>query len=182
MLAKKLYDQDPTKIGQWDPETAASQYQQSVPPTTTTTTTSSGEASSDEGEPIPQVPVSPRSSPSAFTPATDTSSSVSQAHHLPTLSVISDRNKSPVESHVPNSRFEDNNLPASSSSAVDTHSSFICQRCTSSFPNPVDLHVHYFLDHNILSRSHESDEAIENHVQPTNDVEANKVHDKSDDT
>ncbi|KAH0548948.1 hypothetical protein KQX54_004610 [Cotesia glomerata] len=184
VLAKKLYDQDPTKIGQWDPETAASQYQQSIPPTTTTTTTtSSGEASSDEGEPIPQCPVSPTSSPSAFTPATDIPSSVSRAYHLPTLSVISDRNKSPVESHVPNSRFEDNNLPASSSSAVDTHlpNAFICQTCSTSFRNLVDLQVHCFVEHNIDNRNHESGPTNENNVKPTNDVEINKVHDKSDD-
>ncbi|CAD6241321.1 GSCOCG00002648001-RA-CDS [Cotesia congregata] len=186
VLAKKLYDQDPTKIGQWDPETAASQYQQSIPPTTTTTTTtSSGEASSDEGEPIPQFPVSPTSSPSAFTPATDIPSSVSRAYHSPILSVISDRNKSPVESHVPNSRFEDKNLPASSSSSVDTHlpNAFICQTCTTSFRNLVDLQVHCFVEHNIDNRNHpsESGPTNENNIKQTNDVDINKVHDKSDD-
>ncbi|CAG5101751.1 Similar to Hivep1: Zinc finger protein 40 (Mus musculus) [Cotesia congregata] len=164
----------------------SSQYQQSIPPTTTTTTTtSSGEASSDEGEPIPQFPVSPTSSPSAFTPATDIPSSVSRAYHSPILSVISDRNKSPVESHVPNSRFEDKNLPASSSSSVDTHlpNAFICQTCTTSFRNLVDLQVHCFVEHNIDNRNHpsESGPTNENNIKQTNDVDINKVHDKSDD-
>lgn len=42
MLAQRLCEKDPTKIGQWDSETIPSQV------------ISGGETSSDEGEPIPQ--------------------------------------------------------------------------------------------------------------------------------
>lgn len=64
MLAQRLCEKDPTKIGQWDSETIPSQV------------ISGGETSSDEGEPIPQHAMHPY-------PVKVTDADMSRSYHVP---------------------------------------------------------------------------------------------------
>ncbi|XP_053594902.1 uncharacterized protein LOC106693062 [Microplitis demolitor] len=174
MLAKKLYDQDPSKIGQWDTEMIPAYHQ---------ATTSGGETSSDEGEPIHPLPATTAattSSPSSFTtsPTVDISSVSRAYHHLPNLVVNEHNNKSAVESHVPNSRFDDNNLSSSSSSSSSLP--YKCQMCAASYRTGGELQVHCFVEHNVDNRNHDSGKE-NTHIKISNEDTSN-VHDKNDDT
>ncbi|XP_063992981.1 uncharacterized protein LOC135170838 [Diachasmimorpha longicaudata] len=91
ILAYKLYEKDPSKMGQWDPEMG--------PPNIA----SGGETSSDEGEPI--IPPTIHQYPP---PPSDIDAS--RAYHMSTL-VNTNDTKQIGDLHVPNTRFDDNSLP-----------------------------------------------------------------------
>lgn len=141
MLAQRLCEKDPNKMGQWDPETIPSQI------------ISGGETSSDEGEPIPQHVMHP-------CPAKVTSTEMPRSYHVP---IVNEDPKSDVLHGNPqfNQQKREYNTKekAKSTFSVDDSKvdeniqSYKCQVCTVSMRTMNELQVHCFVEHNIESDS-----------------------------
>lgn len=127
--------------------------------------TSGGETSSDEGEPIP--PNSVHQFPQQLTSDME----VSRAYHMPALINSNDSNskQSTVESHVTNSRFEDNSLP------------YKCQMCARSLRTVNELQVHCYIEHNVDGRG-ERDRGKENAQKRISERIIEQGRQKNDDT
>ncbi|XP_043262762.1 uncharacterized protein LOC122403346 isoform X1 [Colletes gigas] len=142
MLAQRLCEKDPSKIGQWDSEAIPSQV------------ISGGETSSDEGEPIPQHAMHP--CPVKVT----ADANMSRSYHVP---IIEDP-KSDV--HIGNSQFKQQGreygvkerpnqptFPVDDVRPDESMQSYKCQICTVSMRTMNELQVHCFVEHNIESES-----------------------------
>lgn len=136
MLAQRLCEKDPSKIGQWDSEAIPSQA------------ISGGETSSDEGEPIPQHIM--HSCPVKVT----TDADMSRSYHVP---ITNEDPKSDVLLRNPQFNqqgHERQNDPTFSIDDVRPEESiqpYKCQICTVSMRTMNEFQVHCFVEHNIES-------------------------------
>lgn len=142
MLAQRLCEKDPSKIGQWDPETIPSQV------------ISGGETSSDEGEPIPQHAMHP------CPVKVITDADMSRSYHVP----IDDPKSDAVHGNPQfnqqrreySAKERPNPQPAFSvddGRSDESIQSYKCQVCTVSMRTMNELQVHCFVEHNIESDS-----------------------------
>ncbi|XP_015601616.1 uncharacterized protein LOC107270800 isoform X2 [Cephus cinctus] len=146
ILAQKLYEKDPTKMGQWDAEMIPNQG------------ASGGETSSDEGEPIPPHPMH------QYPPQMSSENDVPRGYHMPIL--VSEESKSMNDIRHANPQFsqprtdyslkERQNPPSRSladevrAEELSSHSQcYNCQLCTASMRTVNELQVHCFVEHNI---------------------------------
>ncbi|XP_076299391.1 uncharacterized protein LOC143218212 isoform X3 [Lasioglossum baleicum] len=143
MLAQRLCEKDPSKIGQWDSEALPSQA------------ISGGETSSDEGEPIPQHAMHP--CPAKAT----TDADMSRPYHVP---IANEDPKSDV--HLGNPQFTQLGceynakerpmepvFPMEDTRLDENAQPFKCQICTVSMRSMNEFQVHCFVEHNIESDS-----------------------------
>ncbi|KAG7196427.1 hypothetical protein KM043_018533 [Ampulex compressa] len=143
ILAQRLCEKDPSKIGQWDSETVPSQV------------ISGGETSSDEGEPILQHAMH------QYSVKGTGESDVPRSYHVPI-----DDPKSINEARLANPQFgqqrrchtgkeRPNQPPFSIEEGKPDHSlqSYKCQVCTVSMRTINELQVHCFVEHNIEAES-----------------------------
>lgn len=140
ILAQRLCEKDPNKMGQWDTEVVPSQP------------ISGGETSSDEGEPISQHPMY------SFPVKVTTDAEMSRPYHVP---IATEDPKSMVDVHHINSQFNQQkqeygmkeNANQSTVSPENSLQSYKCQVCPVSMRNVNELQVHCFVEHNIETES-----------------------------
>ncbi|CAK9813000.1 Transcription factor HIVEP2 [Anthophora plagiata] len=144
ILAQRLCEKDPSKIGQWDSETIPSQI------------ISGGETSSDEGEPIPQQ----HSMHPYPVKVTDTDMSRS-SYHVP---IMNEDPKSDIRlanlqlnqqrrDYNGKERLCQSTFPVDDTKLNEDTQSYKCQVCTVSMRTISELQVHCFVEHNIESDS-----------------------------
>ncbi|XP_076678830.1 uncharacterized protein LOC143374535 isoform X2 [Andrena cerasifolii] len=142
MLAQRLCEKDPSKIGQWDPEAIPSQV------------ISGGETSSDEGEPIPQHAMHP------CPVKVITDADMSRSYHVPIEDPKSDALHGNPQFNQQRREYSAKERPNSQPAfSVDdgrsdeSIQSYKCQVCTVSMRTMNELQVHCFVEHNIESDS-----------------------------
>lgn len=142
ILAQRLCEKDPNKMGQWDTDVV--QSQQPI---------SGSETSSDEGEPITQHPMY------SFPVKPTTEGEMSRSYHVP---IATEDPKSMMDVHIANSQFnqqkreygmKENANQSAVSSENNLQQSYKCQVCPVSMRNVNELQVHCFVEHNIETES-----------------------------
>lgn len=150
-MAQKLYEKDPSKMGQWDAEMIPSQG------------ASGGETSSDEGEPIPLHPMHQYPSQLSISEG-----DLPRGYHMPIL--VSEESKPVTDIRHANPQFSNQNrlgdfgmgerqLSRGSRSGERADDSRVtessvdqmykCKICTVSVRSKNELQVHNFVEHNI---------------------------------
>ncbi|KZC05417.1 Transcription factor E4F1 [Dufourea novaeangliae] len=144
ILAQRLCEKDPSKIGHWDSETIPSQG------------ISGGETSSDEGEPILQQHAM---QPCPVKVTTD--ADMSRPYHVP---ITNEDPKSDVflenpqfnqqgREYIAKDRLNESTLPMEDAMLDKSIQLYKCQICTASTRTMNEFQVHCFVEHNIESDS-----------------------------
>ncbi|XP_012278813.1 transcription factor HIVEP3 isoform X2 [Orussus abietinus] len=146
ILAQKLYEKDPSKMGQWDAEMIPNQA-------------SGGETSSDEGEPIPQ-----HSMHQYHPPQLAADLEASRGYHMPLLAgeeaksmggdvhLVSPHFVQPRSDHVKD-RQNHSMSHHEEVRPMEGSLAYKCRVCTASMRTVNELQVHCFVEHNIESEA-----------------------------